>query len=328
MKRVVVLCIGILVFALIPAVVPAQGLLPNIPLLGGVFRGPTSCGEGTPSLGLGPLVGYVGWMPYTTRGVGFGVGGSLGQFDQNYGLSGVWFGAQDTCLLSNWLGFMASGWYLVPSNATSTEVYNNGLFGARPWDTSTEWWYVDGALLINGPHCLSLILGLRYDYHNTQFSYTTTASTTIDGDRVIFGLPTDQATVTSEGWIPLIGTQVAYSGPTTDLTVRVVGFPALPGNIEYRETLGALGNLLGGGGAGNADFSGTYFNGYFLEVFADYTRKFGAGGIGAFARWNMTHGNSNADIALPIGTASYALGFNRTSWTFGGSVSLSFNSPF
>ncbi|MGB6064216.1 MAG: hypothetical protein WBG50_05385 [Desulfomonilaceae bacterium] len=326
MKRVVVLCVGILALAIIPAAVSAQGLLPNFPLLGGVFGNSAACGE-TPSLGLGPLVGYVGWMPYVTNGVALGVGGGpLGpiyEMDQLYSLSGVWFGLEQTCHCSDWLGFMATGWYLVPSNSTSTEVYDNGVLGARPWNPTNEWWFVDGAFLINGPGCVSLILGLRYDYFNTEFSNTGTFFTSPAGVAAPFtlGLPTDQATAESQGWIPLIGTQVAYTSPTTNLTVRAVGFPTLLGNVKYRETIGAL---------GSAEFTGTYNNGYFLEVFTDYTRKFGAGGVGVFARWNMTHGNCNSDLNLPVvaGNNSFALGVNRTSWTFGGSFSLSFNSPF
>ena len=58
MKRVAVLCVGILVLALVPAVVSAQGLLPGLPAFGG---GPGACGPAGPRL-FEPLTFYVGWM--------------------------------------------------------------------------------------------------------------------------------------------------------------------------------------------------------------------------------------------------------------------------
>ena len=58
MKRVAVLCVGILVLAFVPAVVSAQGLLPGLPAFGG---GPGACGPAGPRL-FEPLTFYVGWM--------------------------------------------------------------------------------------------------------------------------------------------------------------------------------------------------------------------------------------------------------------------------
>jgi hypothetical protein len=319
MKRVAVLSVGILVLAFIPAVVSAQGFLPGLPSFGGIYGGGASCGE-PPCPGLGPLVGYVGWMPAENRNVGFGVGGDpvggIYQLDQEYDQRGLWLGLQSSCCLSNRLGFMATGWYLFPSNSGSTEVYNNGIRGTRTWDTSTQWWFVDGAFLIGGPCGLSAIVGLRFDYFNTQFSGQSPFNS------FGLGLASDEATVRSEGWIPLFGTQYALASSGTNLTVRVVGVPALLGNVRYRETIGGL------GGAGNAELSGTYNNGYFLEVFSEYSRTFAGGGVGVFARWNMAHGNSDLDVTLDgLGSAGFKLGLNRTSWTFGGSFTLNFNTP-
>jgi hypothetical protein len=117
MKRVAVLWVGILVLALVPGVVSAQGLLPGLPSFGGVFANRAGCGE-TPSTGVGPLVGYVGWMPSTGPDVSFGVGGGpvggVYQLDQTYNQRGLWLGLQDSVSLSSWLSFMATGWYLIP----------------------------------------------------------------------------------------------------------------------------------------------------------------------------------------------------------------------
>lgn len=325
MKRVAVLWVGVLVLALVPGLVSAQGWLPGLPSFGGVFGNRAGCGE-TAGLGFGPLVGYVGWMPSEGPDVSFGVGGGpvggIFQLDQTYNQRGLWLGLQDSVSLSSWLNFMASGWYLFPSNNDSTEVYNNGILGRRKWDTSTQWWFVDGAVVLGGGGCrctgLGAIVGLRFDYYNTQFTNSDPFSTST------FGLLGDGATVRSEGWIPLIGTQAAYVSSTTNLVLRVVGFPTLLGNVKYTEAVGAL-----GGGAG-AEFSGTYNNGYFLEIFSEYSRTFGAGGIGVFARYNATHGNSDSDLTLAtggFGSSSFKLGLTRTTWTLGASFALNFNTP-
>lgn len=318
MKRVAILCVGILVLALVPAVVSAQGILPGLPSFGGILGGRATCGEPA-GPGFGPLVFYVGWQP-AGKNVGFGAGGppvgGVYQLDQTYDSKGLWLGLQQSVPLSDWLGFMASGWYLIPSNNGSSEAYNNGLLGTRSWDTTNEWWFVDGVVALGGCNGLAAIVGLRYDYYNTQF---TSSNPFALGP---LGLLGDGATVNSQGWIPLFGTQFAYTSSTTNLTVRAVGVPTLLGNIKYTETLGAL------GGAGSGQFSGTYNGGYFLEVFSEYSRVFGAGGVGVFARWNMTHGRSNSDLSIDgLGTSGFDLGLNRTSWTFGGSFSLNFTTP-
>lgn len=319
MKRVAILCVGILVLALVPAVVSAQGMLPGLPSFGGILGGRAACGEPT-GPGLGPMVFYVGWQPGGSN-TGFGAGGGpvggIFQLDQDYGTQGLWLGLQQSGQLSDWLGFIASGWYLIPSNSSSTEVYNNGILGSRKWDTSNQWWFVDGVVAIGGGCTgLSALVGLRFDYFNTQFTSSNPFAT------FPLGLLGDGATVNSQGWIPLFGTQYAYTSSTTNLTVRAVGVPTLLGSVKYTETIGAL------GGAGSAQLSGTYNGGYFLEVFSEYSRVFGGGGVGVFARWNMTHGRSNSDLSLDgLGSSGFDLGLNRTSWTLGASFALNFTTP-
>ncbi len=50
----------------------------------------------------------------------------------------------------------------------------------------------------------------------------------------------DEADVTSQGWIPLIGVQVAYEGAASKLAVRAVGFPTTLGSVKYSETIRSL----------------------------------------------------------------------------------------
>ncbi len=106
------------------------------------------------------------------------------------------------------------------------------------------------------------------------------------------------------------------------LLVRAVGVPTLLGNIKYNQTFG---------GVDRVEARGSYNNGWFLEFFAEYSKRFGPSSVGVFARWNGTQGNSNVDFNLggPIapGNQPFKLTVHRNTWTVGGSFSLDFNLP-
>ena len=281
---------------------------------------------------VGAPVFYVGWME-GPRGTSFGADtdglglGGLRKLTQRYDNRGVWFGVADTVTLTDRLGFMASGWYLVPSNTVSQQVFNDGdgsypLFG-RSWNTNSQWWFVDG-LFAFGPCCgpATLLVGLRYDYFTTRFQDPPFAQIAPPPAPpvVISGNFGDEADVTSQAWIPLIGVQVAYEGANSKLAVRAVGFPTTLGSVKYSETILVTNRV---------EATGTYNNGSFLEVFAEYSRKFGGADVGVFGRWNNLHGNSDLSVdLLPAGgSQTFKLGLSRTSWTLGGSFNLSFNTP-
>ena len=77
MKRVAVLCVGILVLAFVPAVVSAQGLLPGLPAFGGMFGGRAVAGKShVPRVGAPVL--YVGWMEGPRSASGLGRSGRFG----------------------------------------------------------------------------------------------------------------------------------------------------------------------------------------------------------------------------------------------------------
>jgi hypothetical protein len=330
MKRVAVLWVGILLLALVPGVVSAQGWLPGLPSFGGVFGNRTGCGEPA-GPGFGPLVGYVGWME-GPRGTGFGADtdtlglGGFHKVVQKYDNRGVWFGLANTITFSDRLAFLASGWYLVPSNTVSEEVFNDGdgtspLFG-RDWNTNSQWWFVDG-LFAFGPCCgpASFLVGLRYDYFTTRFQDPPFSQIAPPPAPPTPPPPVpDEADLISQAWIPLIGVQVAYAGANYHLAVRAVGFPTALGTAKYNETILATNRI---------EASGTYSRGSFLEVFAEYSRQFAGAEIGVFGRWNNLQANSDASVdLLPAGgSQTFRVGVTRISWTFGASFALNFNTP-
>ncbi|HMK35927.1 MAG TPA: hypothetical protein VK463_12715 [Desulfomonilaceae bacterium] len=318
MKRVAAIVFGCLMLALLPGLAPGQGLfsLPGLPSFGNPLGGYSGCGEKV--CPAGGLVGYVGWMENRegtsinadTRGLALLAARNVHHNTPNRGL---WLGLTGTACLSDRIGFLASGWYLVPSNTSSRELYNDGAL-YRTWEVDPGWWYVDGLFALNGPAGLTLLAGLRYDYYTIKFKRPT--------DQGGFATLNSTADVTSNGYIPLFGTQFAYSSSMGNLVVRAVGVPTLIGNVTYRESFN---NAV-------ADFEahGNYNNGYFLEFFGEYSKSFGPGSIGVFARWNGTEGKLQANAKTdPTGlNTRYDLTVHRLTWTVGGSFSLNFNMPF
>jgi hypothetical protein len=324
MKRVAVLFLGIVVLAMAPAIVSAQGLfgagLPGLPSMGGFFGGSSSCGD--KALGFpGPTL-YVGWGA-TDRPTAVGVGaehlgvGGVSQLDQRYYDRGLWLGVTQPLTLNEYFSVLASGWYLIPvsNNTGADDSYNNGALGFRTWTNRGKWWFVDGIAALTCKGGCSILVGARYDYYTVKFSDPDSLTSAVGG------AGGDEADAISQGVIPLIGTQYALNNATTNLVFRVVGIPTLVGTFSYRETIA---------GAARLETKGNYNGGYFLEAFTEYGRKFGGmAGIGVFARWNTTHGKADLDTTLlPAGGSdTFKLGLMRNSWTVGGTFNLNFNLP-
>jgi len=74
---------------------------------------------------------------------------------------------------------------------------------------------------------------------------------------------------------------------------------------------------------------GNWGNGYFLELFAEYSTRFGSSEIGIFGRWNGLEDRStvNVDLFPPTPALDRDFSLTRYSWTFGASFSLAFNVP-
>ena len=123
-------------------------------------------------------------------------------------------------------------------------------------------------------------------------------------------------------YIPLIVTQYENHSYLGSIVFRAVGFPALGGEVNYLEPFGGVIAL---------EATGHYRRGYFMELFMEYTKKFGPGQLGLFARWNEFHAQSTLNGNLINGgvvVQSLDFSLNRSSWTLGGSVSAAFNLPY
>ena len=307
--------------------------LPGLPSFGGFLGGPYTCGEKTfprvaaPVIYAGYMVGYDGArIKGTVFGAdtdGVGLGG-ITKIVQQYPNRGFWFGLTDAVALTDYMGFVASAWYLVPSNPASRETFNDksGAFAStgRSWTTDIRWWWADGVFAF-GPMCgpASLLVGLRYDYFTTGFTsphFDPTSPTPPPADGTI----TNEADLTIQALIPLVGVQTSYGGSDSKLTVRATGFPTVFGSVKYNETI-LVANRL--------EATGNYKSGYFLEAFAEYSRKFGGAEVAGFCRYNLFQGNSdlNVDLLPAGGSQTFRLGLLRSSLTYGVSFALGFNTP-
>jgi len=299
-----------------------QGLfggLPALPFLGSFSGSPRTASDGLcPGAGLEAYIGYMEDRSGTTLSADREGGPGLSSITNHFTNRGIWFGLTgSTCPGANF-SFTASGWYLLPFQSDSRKDYrfSFGLPQGRTWEIDHQWWFVDGLFAWNSPAGMTLLAGLRYDYHDIRFK---NASDVV----VIASLGSDTADNTSQAWIPLVGTQYALYSSMGNVVFRVVGFPTIFGSTTFKETAG---------GGRRVEAKGTYDSGYFLEAFAEYSWSFGPGTIGLFARWNgldakTTTETDTVTIGGPISNSSPRVTFRRQSWTVGGNFSLDFYSP-
>lgn len=273
---------------------------------------PPSCGDvKDPSFG-GNF--YVGWMEDRQETSVYldGTGGALlgaRNAEHRYPERGLWLGVSGSFGLNERVSVLGSGWYLFPSDNNGSETYNEG--GARrAWKNQKQWWFVDGFLAYSPQSTFSFLGGGRFDYYTTKFKDASDPAG-------VASSPEDTADVISQGWIPLVGGQYAYTGPGNNLVIRAVGFPLLLGNVKYNETFSGATHLEG---------RGNWSRGYFFELFSQYAFSAGPGFVGVFGRWNTTQGKAQAEIdAEPAaGSQDWEVVLTRSSWTLGGTVGVSF----
>jgi len=332
MKKFSFLPLLVIVLLLVPALVFAQGLfgigLPLIPNWGGMLSGPSGCCD--PGLKCCPSV-YVGYEIGQGRdrkplASSLDLANFYEQVNTHFSdPGGLWLGVSNYCQCSDRVGILLSGWYLFPSTGDAQETYSTGLsnplFGspsvtARTWSTTRSWGWIDGAFVLGSPCGLNLIAGFRWDSFSIKLQNPgpVTPLTVLP-----IGTTSDEANLTMNSYIPLIGTQACWGGPCCGLLVRVWGFPWVPGNLTYGET-----GILGAGT--RLKVEGNYDRAYFLEVFSEYSRPCpGSCCLGVWARWNYLYAHTNSNPAVPGFIINE--GPIRSTWAIGGKVTLNFDLP-
>jgi hypothetical protein len=281
--------------------------------------GPPPCEEEPKGIG---VAGYVGYL-YAPYGAQFRcdaevapLGGAFYSFSHQYPLQGAVVGAGARAAVGESGQVMIKGSWLFPAEGHSREDY---LFAAavakQSWRLGIQWGNVDAsAAYMLGPHA-ALIGGLRYDSFMTNFKEP------YDLVNIPAPSPTDRQDVTLISWVPYLGAAIQHSSCNGSASLGVIGFPHVFGDIAFRETLGPTLLRM----EGSKGFEG----GYFFEAFAEASRNFGMAQVGAFARWNALHGESQLTLNL-LGVAPapdsqvFRFRLDRQAWIFGGKVSFSF----
>lgn len=204
-----------------------------------------------------------------------------------------------------------------------------------------EWWLLDlsGSYDVGSP--FKVIGGFRWDHMNTKFGTERSPfNATLGAGRVSVDLPDGFVNFKFNALIPYVGLQYQHASPENSLTVRLIGFPLVFGELKQQSVLPAwdvfvfptVVTALGG-----SAFAGSFDSGNFLEFFAEYSMNVvGTGTLGLFLRWNLLEATTSvaeSESFVNLGGANYFsqdpsdFNYRKTSWTLGGSFSMEFGLP-
>lgn len=314
MKKALLITLAILVAEWAPGLVWAQGFMGQP----GVMCQPACESPCESGFGAGVPRFYGGYLDssdlasygFDTDGVGVG---GITALDHSFPLRGLWLGAGGTIELGDGLGAMVGGSYLVPADGSSEEVYNDGVGDLRrSWESSVQWWTLEGAGTYAFLGTTVAMAGFRYDSFRLDFH---------DPEDATFATsrPSDEADVTIQGYLPFVGMMAVHDVNPSYVRAGLIGFPVVLGHVDYKQTFGGIPARLEGSGDFNA--------GYFVEAFAEYSRTVSSATVGVFARWSMIHAEADADLdATGFGSDTFRFTMDRRVWILGGSIGYDFSS--
>jgi hypothetical protein len=305
------------------------GFLPTIALGQALFGSPC---PGFPTSSLESTI-YVGYLS-THKGAGLSfdtTGGDLftiRDFRQDYTVEGIWGQLDVPVRSSGPLGLAFGLGYLFPFRQKSLEAYTLTTGpGRRVWDADIQLWNVEAALTLNLSCSVMAVAGFRYESLLTNFSDP-------EEQVAVGGSSEDEADFAFSGYIPFLGViaeRIDVYGARGK--AGMVGFPALPGAFEYRETVSESG-LPGPGNTARMLSNNEFHSGYFFEAFGELAVRVYGTQMGAFAKYSMAHGKTTADVNAQVGSIvgpalrsfhnRFDVNFDRRYWIIGGNVALNF----
>lgn len=321
MKRFVAFTVCVLVMGGVPALSGAQGWLSGLgPFFG---KGGGVCAPGAENGGVPSI--YIGYVT-DSDGISFSVSldetlSGTDSIGEVWGLSHLALGASYDIILRKNVGFMLSGWWMIPLLETEMlEQIEPGPGNARrTWDASTYWWWIEGMGAYGMSESLSVLLGFRYDAFQGTFRDPGNARGITTSGR-------DETTLHANSYIPFLGLQYRAS---RGLRAYAIGTPLVFGEVQYGQTF----NFTGPNG-GHRETDAAFDSGYFLELMAEYSWPFTSSLIiGAFAKWTGTRTAFSGTLEQtsspgPVSHASMQGALTRNVWTVGGSAVLNFSLPF
>jgi hypothetical protein len=262
---------------------------------------------------------YVGYL-YKDHGAGVNIQFNNGDVvgitsaRNDFTLQGVWLELTAPFALSQNMGMFLALAHLFPVTSNALESYQqvNGA-AKREWNPDIQWWELDAALSYRLSPGAFALAGFRWSSFVVDFGQATNQQ----GIAVTPG----QAQLSLNAYIPYLGLELqAQPNCNSSFKAAFLGFPALPSNVEFQESLPQTDQI-------SARFSGTtsYKSGYFLEGLVEASVKMASCSLGAFVRFDAIHTDRTRDFAAPDGTSRSAdIQFDRRNWIFGGKIGFVF----
>ena len=261
-------------------------------------------------------------------------------------LRGAWLELELGSHPSRYTGVALTGGLLLPAGSTGLASHHPpDPLDSNPdisaYGTDMEWWLLDlrGSYEVAGT--CQVIGGFRWDHMNTRFGTERSPFTAaLPAGSVSVDLPDGFGNFKFNSLIPYVGLQYQYPAPENSLTVRLIGFPMVFGEVKQQSVIPSWDVFVFPTvvtGLGGSAFTGSFESGHFLEFFAEYsTDVLGSGTLGFFLRWNLlaaTTRVADSDASVNLGGTNFYgqapvdLNYHKTSWTLGGSFSMEFGLP-
>lgn len=261
---------------------------------------------------------YVGYL-FKDHGAGINIQFNNGDVvgitstRNDFDLQGVWLELALPIALSENVGGFVTGAHLFPVQTKTLQSYRqvNG-FAKREWTPDIQWWELNAGLSLRLAPSASGLAGFRWSSFVVNFNDPT--------NQLGFATSGDDAKLTVNAYIPFFGLEVSCQPNCNSiLKAAVIGFPALPSDVEFQETLSPTGEP-------STRFSGKtdYRSGYFLEAVGEASMKMDSWSLGAFARFDFIHTERNRDFTFDGGTRQADIQFDRRNWILGGKVGVAF----
>ena len=231
----------------------------------------------------------------------------------DFDLQGVWLElALPFALCENANAFI-TGAHLFPTQTKALQSYQevNGV-AKREWNPDIQWWELNAGLAYRFCPVASALGGFRWSSFVVNFNNP--------DNQLGFETSTDDAKLTVNAYIPFFGL-AASADPSCNSNVRaaVLGFPALPSDIEWQETLSPTGQTT------TRLFGNTsYKSGYFLEALGEASTKMNNWSLGAFVRFDLLHTDRTRDFNVDGVSRQADIKFDRRNWILGGKIGLVF----
>lgn len=261
---------------------------------------------------------YVGYL-YKDHGAGVNIQFNNGDVvgitstRNDFNLQGVWLELASPFVLSQSAGLYFAVAHLFPVQSNAVESYGQaGGAAKREWNPDIQWWEVDGALTYRMSQGLIGLAGFRWSSFVVDFGQAT--------NQQGFSTSPDQAQLTVNAYIPFLGLALqADPNCNSSFKAAFLGFPALPSDVEFQETLTPTGGV-------STRFSGTtdYKSGYFLEGLVEASAKMAACSLGAFVRFDAIHTDRTRNFTLDGSARQADIQFDRRNWIFGGKLGFVF----